>query len=249
MEQNVNTNENISLQKEEQVQNALDSIAVIKQMLERSTVNMHKLGVLFLIYGAVTLVSIFLTTAFMVVLTAVASVSTVSIVSHCINGLSIAVTIGLFVMFMKKRKEMIRTESSYTMKLYDMWGIVLFGSFVVSSVISIVATSMSQSGILAGAVLNIMKYTAVCMCIFFTGHQIENKVLKAVSIIMLCVLPMLFAFDLSAVVGGAEEIISLYDAYVYLTARAGLANILTLVVYIVMGIFFIIKNRDNSHGN
>lgn len=248
MEQNVNTNEKISLQKEEQVREALDSIAVIKEMLSRSTVNMHRLGVLFLVYGAVTLVSSFLTTALMVILTAVASVSVLGIISHCINGLSIAVTIGLFVMFMHNRKKMIRTENSYTMKLYDMWGIVLFGSFVLSAIISFAAVGMSQSGIMAGAVLNIMKYTAVCMCIFFTGHQIESKVLKAVSIIMLCVLPMLFAFDISAVAGSAE-ITSMLDAYSYLAARAGIANILTLVVYIVMGIFFIIKSRNNSYGD
>lgn len=247
MEQNVNANENL-MQREEQVQNALDSIAVIKQMLNRSTVNVHKLGVLFLIYGAVTLASSFLTTALMVVLTAVANISTVNIVSQCINGLSIAVTIGLFVMFLKNRKKMIRTENSYTMKLYDMWGIVLFGSFVLSAIISFAAVSMSQGGIMAGAVLNIMKYTAVCMCIFFTGHQIENKVLKVVSIVMLCVLPMLFAFDLSPITG-STEITSILDAYSYLAARAGLANILTLVVYIVMGIYFIIRDRDNRHGN
>ena len=248
MEQNVNTNENITMQKEEQVQNALDSIAVIKEMLSRSTVNMHKLGVLFLVYGAVTLVSSYLTTALMVVLTAVSSVSTLAIVSHCVNGLSIAVTIGLFVLFMHNRKKMTLTENSYTMKLYDMWGIVLFGSFVLSAIISFAAVGMSQGGIMAGAVLNIMKYTAVCLCIFFTGHQIENKVLKAVSVLMLWVLPMLFAFDVSAVAGSAE-ITSMLDAYSYMASRAGIANILTLVVYIVMGIFFIIKNRDNSNGD
>lgn len=248
MEQNINTNENITMQKEEQVQNAIDSIAVIKQMLTRSTVNMHRLGVLFLIYGAVTLASSFLTTLMMTVLTASGNISIVKIASMCSSGFSIAVTIALFVVFMQNRKKMTRTENSYTMKLYDMWGIVLFGSFVLSAIISFAAAGMSQSGIMAGAVLNIMKYTAVCLCIFFTGHQIENKILKAVSIVMLCVLPMLFAFDISAVAGSAE-ITSILDAYSYLASRAGLANILTLVVYIVMGIFFIIKNRNNSYGD
>ena len=153
----------------------MEDIALIRRMIDHTEINMHRLGRLFLVYGLVflayTLFEVFST----VIAARTATLETTANVSIVLSLLTYVVIAVLFVLFLRKRAAIVKTESEHTMKLFDLWGVMMFAPAALDLVISlaavIAASSMPAiSSVLLRVVFSVMKNTALYMCIFFTGH-------------------------------------------------------------------------------
>lgn len=254
MEQQTNSTQTVS--KEENVKSAIEDIALIKRIIDRSEINMHRLGWLFLVYGLVTFAFTVFRSALTVILSRVLSIQAVSVLNYIFSGLSLAVMIALFVLFLRKRGSMVKNESVYTMKLFDMWGVMLFVPVVLGlapMIIGLIGSAFGMSEytvLIYNVVFSIMKYSAVCMCIFFTGHYISSWFMKILSLALFILLPVMSSFSVPFIDGTSLDTIgSALELYAYFSVKTALASIILTLVYIVMGIVFLVKQRGSAYGN
>ncbi len=254
MEQNTATQ--TAETKDVNVQTAIEDIAIIKRIIDRSEINLRRLGWLFLSYGAASLTFLILNAIIMVIITRTVSIETVAVVNYVMQGLSLVVSICLFVFFISIRREIIRSDSKYTMKLYDLWGVMLF----VPVVLGIAPVLIGLIGSFYGAseytplvynfVFNIMRYAAVCMCIFFTGHYIGSMFMKIISLPLFILLPVICAFGAPFLDNySLSDITGVMELYAYFTTKTAFVNFVLMLIYIVMGIVFLVKQRRNSNGD
>ena len=253
MEQNTTA---VTSPAEEDVRTAIEDIAIIRRVIDRSEINLRRLGWLFLSYGAITFTLFMLKSILLVILSRMLSIEAVTTAIYIMQGLSFAVSVCLFVFFVNMRKEMIRTESKYTMKLYDLWGVMLFVPVVLGLapvIISLIGSfygASENTSLIYMFVFNIMRYAAVCMCVFFTGHYIGSMFMKIISLPMFILLPVICAFGAPFLDGySLSTITGLPELYAYLTSKITFVSIILLLIYIVMGIVFLIKQRRNTDGN
>lgn len=254
MEQRSNTNQAAS--NEENVRSAIEDVALIKRIINRSEINMQRLGWLFLVYGIVTFAYAIIKAVFTIILTRFSSIQTVVIYNYVLQGVSLAVMITLFILFIIKRERIVRSESIYTMKLFDMWGIMMFapvllGVFPVIFNILAADFGLSQYTVLIyRAVFDVMKYSAVCMCIFFTGHYIASWPLRTLSLGMFLMLPIICAFGSPLIESQSmTEPNEIMQFYSYFTMRTSESSVILTIVYIILGIIFLAKQRDSAYGN
>ncbi|MBP5728392.1 MAG: hypothetical protein J6Y48_15085, partial [Clostridia bacterium] len=188
--------------REESVRSAMEDIALIRRMIDHTEINMHRLGRLFLVYGLVflayTLFEVFST----VIAARTATLETTANVSIVLSLLTYVVIAVLFVLFLRKRAAIVKTESEHTMKLFDLWGVMMFAPAALDLVISlaavIAASSMPAiSSVLLRVVFSVMKNTALYMCIFFTGHYTGSRFLKIASAVLTVLLIALFTCGIS----------------------------------------------------
>lgn len=243
-----------------QVKDALDSIAVIRQVMDRSEVNMNRMGILFLLYGLLNLLNGVISGLFSRFYTGVRNlpleeltkrVSISSIIHQSITWIIWAV---LFVIFIRIRLQMKRSESKYTMYLFDMWGVTLFMPILINifTPIALHLLSLSTVSVLICTMsFQMLHYGMKCMSMFVTGKLTNKWVMKLISFIMLLLVPVMCCADLSAI-GVANESamdkLGTLGVYSYISDRLGLATYVVIIIYIVMGIVFLVRNRREANG-
>ena len=110
---------------EENVKKAMEDIALIKRMISHAEINLRRLGWLFLVYGSVTLAFLLFDNILTIFVARTSGLQSVSSLSVILSLLSYAVSIALFLLFIRKRRSIEKTENVYTMKLFDLWGVML----------------------------------------------------------------------------------------------------------------------------
>jgi hypothetical protein len=249
MTQQISASEN--QHSKENIKTAMEDIALIKRIVNHAEINLRRLGWLFLVYGSATLAFLL----FRIVLTfytahtsRLESVGTLSLI---LTVLSYIVSIVLFVLFIRKRREIGKSENVYTMRLFDMWGVMLFAPVVLELVTRLIGLAVQSSNAAIGnTVLSCMKYGAVCICIFFTGHYISSRTLKMIAAVLSVLFPILFIIPLPYVTAvNLDEITTAIQLYSYLAVKANIISLLLPFVYIGMGIFSMKKQRGSVYGD
>ena len=247
MTQQISASEN--RHSEENIKTAMEDIALIKRIINHTEINLRRLGWLFLVYGSATLAFL----VFQIVLTfytaRTSRLENVATLSMIMTGLSYVVSIVLFVLFMRKRREIGKSENVYTMRLFDMWGVMLFAPVVLALVTQLIGLAVPSSNAAIGnTVLSCMKYGAVCICIFFTGHYISSPVMKIVAAGLFILFPVLFLIPSFGTVD-PDEITTAIQVYSYMNTKTNIISLLLPFVYIGMGIFSMKKQRGSVYGD
>ena len=256
MTQQISASEN--RHSEENIKTAMEDIELIKRIINHAEINLRRLGWLFLVYGSATLAFL----VFQIVLTfytaRTSRLENVATLSLILTGLSYVVSIVLFVLFIRKRREIGKSENVYTMRLFDMWGVMLdmwgvmlFAPVVLALITQLIGLAVPSSNAAIGnTVLSCMKYGAVCICIFYTGHYISSRTMRITAAVLSVLFPVLFIIPLPYVtavdLNGTTTAVQLFA---YLTAKANLISLLLPFVYIGMGIFSMKKQRGSVYGD
>ncbi len=240
-----------SQRSEESIKTAMEDIALIKRIINHAEINLHRLGWLFLVYGSVTLAFQVLRTVLTSYTARTARLESVAALSIILTAVSYAVSIALFILYMRKRRSIEKNENVYTMRLFDMWGVMLFAPVVLSLIPMLIGLVAPSWGIvLWRAVLSCMKYGAVCICIFFTGHYIGSRTMKTVAAVLavlfsaLCIIPLPYVAAVDA-----NETTTAIQVYAYLNMKTNMISLLLPFVYIGMGIFSMKKQRGSVYGD
>lgn len=243
-----------SSSREESVRSAMEDIALIRRMIDHTEINMHRLGWLFLVYGLVWLAYSLLQVFSTLILVKTSTLETTANVVIILSILTYVVTAVLFVLFLRKRAAIVKTESEHTMKLFDLWGVVMFTPAALELILELVLYFSAGSLTLltnafATIVFSAMKSTAVCMCVFFTGHYTGSRFLKIASAVLIVLLITLYTCGIS--MGGAQMSVDNFSAR--LAGIAGTkrsnASFVQILVYLGMGIYCIVKQRGSAHGD
>lgn len=240
--------------REERVRSAMEDIALIRRMIDHTEINMHRLGWLFLVYGLVFLAYSLFELFSTLILAHTATLQTTANVSIILSILTYVVIAVLFVLFLRKRAAIVKTENEHTMKLFDLWGVMMFALAALELVIFLVAViaggSLPMISIaLQRIVLSVIKNTALFMCVFFTGHYTGSRFLKIVSAVFVILLIVLYTYGISLEGTG----MSANDYFIQLTGiinmRSSIASYIQIFVYLGMGIYCIVKQRGSAHGD
>ena len=243
-----------SSSREESVRSAMEDIALIRRIIDHSEINMHRLGWLFLVYGLVTLAYSLFKLFSTLILAHTSTLETTGNVSIILSLLTYVVMAVLFVLFLRKRAAIVKTESEHTMKLFDLWGVVMFAPTAIGLILTLVRYIFAGSlSVISSAFMTIvfsaMKSTAVCMCVFFTGHYTGSRFLKIASAALIILLIVLYTCGIS--LDGARMSVDNFSAQ--LTGIAGMKSSITsfvqILVYLGMGIYCIVKQRGSAHGD
>ena len=178
---------------EETVKNAIEDIALIKRIINHAEINLRRLGWLFLVYGSATLAFLVFDNFLSFYLARTASLQSVTNLSIILVPLSYAVSIVLFILFIRKRRRIEKTENVYTMKLFDLWGVMLFTPAALEIILVLIGLAAPSRNIVFGkTLLSFMKYGAICICVFFTGHYISSRTMKIIAAVLFILFPVLF---------------------------------------------------------
>lgn len=236
---------------ETNVKTAMEDIALIKRIINHAEINMRRLGWLFLVYGSATLAFLVIQIVLTFHTARTSSLESVSTLSWILKGLSYAVSITLFVLFMRKRRSIGKSENVYTMKLFDMWGVMLFAPVVLDLVRLLtgwIAPSWNMG--LWNTILSCMKYGAICICIFFTGHYISSRTMKIVAAVLSVLFPVLFIIPFPFISAmNLNESTTAIQVYSYFSAKTNMISLILPFVYIGMGIFSMKKQRGSVYGD
>ena len=243
-----------SSSRKESVRSAMEDIALIRRIIDHTEINMHRLGWLFLVYGLVTLAySLFriFSTLILVNTTTLETTGNVSVVLSLLTYVVIAV---LFVVFLRKRAAIVKTESEHTMKLFDLWGVIMFAPAALELVLRLAAVIAGDrmpmvSVALLRIVFEVINNTALYMCIFFTGHYIGSRFLKIVSAVLMILMILLFTCGISLSGTGMSENNYFSQLNGMISTRISIATYIQIAVYLVMGIYCIVKQRGSTHGD
>jgi len=236
---------------EETIKTAMEDIALIKRIINHAEINLRRLGWLFLVYGSAILAFY----VFQIVLTFytahTASLKSVATLSMVLTALSYAVSIVLFILYMRKRRSIVKNENVYTIRLFDMWGVMLFAPVALELIpILIGLVAPSWNIVLYKPILSCMKYGAICICIFFTGHYINCRAMKIIAAVLSVLFPVLFVIPFPYVAAvNANEITTAVQLYSYLNVKTNMISLLLPFVYIGMGIVSMKKQRGSVYGD
>ena len=233
------------------VKTAMEDIALIKRIINHTEINLRRLGWLFLVYGSATLAFL----VFQIILTfytaRTASLERVATLSYILTGLSYAVSITLFVLFICKRRSIGKTENVYTMKLFDMWSVMLFAPVFlgfITLLIGLAAPSLNM--VFCNIILSCMKYGAICICVFFTGHYISSHIMKIIAAVLFILFPVLVLIPFPFLdTVNTNEISTAIQVYTYLNVKTNMISLVLPFVYIGMGIFSMKKQRGSVYGD
>ena len=250
-EQRSDTHDN---SREESVRSAMEDIALIRRMIDHTEINMRRLGWLFLAYGLVILAYSLFEFFSTILVARTATTQTTSSIARILSLLTYAVIAVLFVLFLRKRAAIAKSESEHTMKLFDLWGVMMFAPAALELVISLVAEIAGNnlpaiSIALQRIVFSVIKSTALFMCIFFTGHYTGSRFLKIVSAVLIILLIALYTCGISL----EETRMSANDysiqLFIIANIRKDFASLIQIFVYLGMGIYCIVKQRGSAHGD
>ena len=240
--------------REESVRSAMEDIALIRRIIDHSEINMHRLGWLFLVYGLVLFAYSLLRIFSSVILTHTSTLETTANVSIILSLLTYVVIAVLFVLFLRKRAAIVKTESEHTMKLFDLWGVMMFAPAALGLILTLVQYISADhlpmiSSALMTIVFSAIKSAAVCMCVFFTGHYTGSRFLKIASAVLIILLIVLYTCGIS--LEGARMTENTYSAQLAGIAgmKSSIASMFQIFIYLGMGIYCIVKQRGSAHGD
>ena len=236
---------------EENVKNAMDDIALIKRIINHAEINLRRLGWLFLVYGSATLAFLLFDNILTFYTARSGSIQRAANLSIILMFLSYAVSITLFVLFIRKRRRIVKSENVYTMKLFDLWGIMLFAPAVLELILVLTNLAAPSRSLAFGkTLLRFMTYGALCICIFFTGHYISSRAMKFIAAVLCILFPVLFLIPFPFFDGAnLDQTADMLRVYAYFNAKTGLISLLLPFVYIGMGIFSLKKQRGSIYGD
>ena len=233
------------------VKTAMEDIALIKRIINHSEINLRRLGWLFLVYGSATLAFQVIQIVLTFYTARTASVRSVANLSMILSALSYAVSIALFILFVFKRRSIEKSENVYTMRLFDMWGVMLFAPVVLGLIPLLISLAVPSSNAAFGNTLLIgMKYGAICICIFFTGHYINSRAMKLIAAVLFILFPVLLLIPFPSFAAvDFDEITTAIQVYSYFSAKTNMISLILPFVYIAMGIFSMKKQRGSVYGD
>ena len=236
---------------EENIKSAMEDIALIKRVMNHEEINMRRLGWLFLVYGSATLAFLVLRNVLTFLMSRTASLQRVADMSILLSGLSYVVSIVLFVLFMRKRREIIKSENVSTMKLFDMWGVMLFAPTALGLILlPFMLAFPSWNAAFWNTVLSCMKYGAISICVFVTGHYINSRTMKIAAAVLFILFPVLFLLPFpSYSAADLNETVQAVQIYGYYNTKSSMISLLLPFVYIGMGIFSLRKQRGSAYGD
>ena len=240
--------------REENVRSAMEDIALIRRMIDHTEINMHRLGWLFLVYGLVFLVYSLIGLFSTAIAAHTATLETTASVSIVLSLLTYVVIAVLFVLFLRRRTAIVKTESEHTMKLFDLWGVIMFVPAALELILLLAAVIAGDkmpmvSVALLRIVFEVITNTALYMCIFFTGHYTGSRFLKIVSAVLTILLIILFTCGISPDGTGMSADIYLPQLTGIINIRSSIASFIRIFVYLGMGIYGIVKQRGSVHGD
>ncbi len=249
MTQQISAPENQS--SEVNVKTAMEDIALIKRIINHAEINLRRLGWLFLVYGSATLAFLIIDNILTFSVARTSSAQRVSDLSVVLMILSYVVSITLFVLFMRKRRSIRKTENVYTMKLFDLWGIMLFAPVVLEVALVLINLAVpSRNTVFGKTLLSFMKYGAICICVFFTGHYIGSRTMKLIAAVLSVLFPVLFLIPFPFFDGvnlnGTADVLRVYG---YFNAKTNLISLLLPFIYIGMGVYSLKKQRGSVYGD
>ena len=235
----------------ENVKTAMEDIALIKRIINHAEINLRRLGWLFLMFGSATLAFLVFQNLLTLFAARTAGLSTVATLSYVLTALSYAVSITLFVLFIRKRRSIEKAENVYTMKLFDMWGVMLFAPIAMELIMLLIGLAAPSWNIVMGkALISFMKYGAICICVFFTGHYISSRIMKFIAAVLFILFPVLFLIPCPFFDGAdLNEPADVLRVYAYFNAKTGIISLLLPFVYIGLGIFSLKKQRGSIYGD
>ena len=124
---------------------AMEDIALIKRIINHAEINLRRLGWLFLVYGSATLAFLAFDGVLSFYTARTASLQSAANLSIILAAFSYAVSIALFVLFIYKRRSIEKTESVYTMKLFDLWGVMLFAPAALDIILGLIGQAVLPS--------------------------------------------------------------------------------------------------------
>ena len=139
---------------EENIKTAMEDIALIKRIIGHAEINLRRLGWLFLVYGSATLAFLVFENILTLYVAHTASLQSVAALSIIMTVLSYAVSIALFILFIRKRRSIEQAENVYTMKLFDLWGVMLFAPVALELVLMLFGTVLPSRNIVFGKIHN-----------------------------------------------------------------------------------------------
>lgn len=237
--------------REESVRSAMEDIALIRRMIDHTEINMHRLGWLFLVYGLVFLTYSLFELFSTIIVARTSTLENAANLSIILSLLTYVVIAFLFILFLRRRAALVKTETGHTMKLFDLWGVMMFAPAALELVILLVSVIApdSLSIPMRRIVFSVIKNTALYMCIFFTGHYTGSRFLKIVSAVLIILLFALYTCGISL----DETWMSANNFSAQLTGitsiRISIASFIQIFVYIGMGIYCIVKQRGSVHGD
>ena len=230
---------------------AMEDIALIKRIINHAEINLRRLGWLFLVYGSATLAFLLFDNILSFYVARTASLQSAGNLSIILIALSYAVSIALFILFIRKRRSIRKIENVYTMKLFDLWGVMLFAPAALEIILLLLGLAVPSRNIVFGkTLLSFMKYGAICICVFFTGHYINSRNMKIIAAVLFILFPALFLIPFPFFDGVAfHETTDVLRVYAYFNAKNNLISLLLPFVYIGMGIFSLKKQRGSIYGD
>lgn len=236
---------------EESVKTAMEDIALIKRIINHAEINLRRLGWLFLVYGTATLAFLLFDNILSFYVARTASLHSAANLSIILMALSYAVSIVLFILFMCKRGSIKKTENVYTMKLFDLWGVMLFAPVALEMILILIGLAFPSRNIVFGKMfLSFMKYGAVCICVFFTGHYIGSRTMKIFAAVLFILFPVLFLIPFPFFDGvDLDKTTDVLRIFAYFNVKNNLISLLLPFVYVGMGIFSLKKQRGSVYGD
>ena len=230
---------------------AMEDIALIKRIISHAEINLRRLGWLFWVYGSATLAFLVFDIILTFFVTRTASLQSVATLSVILLFLSYAVSITLFILFLCKRGSIGKTENVYTMKLFDLWGVMLFAPVALEFILLLIGLAAPSRNIVFGkTLLSFMKYGAICICVFFTGHYISSRTMKIIAAVLFILFPVLFLIPFPFFDGVVlNETTDVLRVYAYFNAKTSMLSLLLPFVYIGMGFFTLKKQRGSIYGD
>ena len=261
MTQQISASENLA--GKDNVKTAMEDIALIKRIINHAEINLRRLGWLFCVYGSATLAFLVFENILTLYVARTSNLQSVATLSIILMALSYIVSITLFVLFMRKRRNIVKSENVYTMKLFDLWGVILFvpaalelilmlfAPVVLEVILMLTGQAVPSWNIVFGkTLLSFMKYGAICICVFFTGHYIGSRTMKFIAAVLLILFPILFLIPFPFFDGAdLNETADVLRVYAYFNAKNGIIALLLPFVYIGMAIFSLKKQRGSIYGD
>ena len=249
MTQQIPASENQS--SEANVKTAMEDIALIKRIISHAEINMRRLSWLFLVYGSATLAFLLFDNILTFFVARTASTQSVANLSIILMILSYVVSIVLFVLFIRKRRSIEKDENVCTMKLFYLWGVMLFAPVVLKLILLFFGLAVSSwNTVLGNTILSFMQFGAICICVFFTGHYIGSRTMKIFAAVLSVLFPVLFLVPVP-VFGNVNFDLPMkaLEVFAYCNAKTNMVSLLLPFVYIGMGIFFLKKQRGSVYGD
>lgn len=235
----------IAMQKKINLQSAMEDVSVIKQTLEKSKVHFEKLSTLFVIFGTIQLCTyIFQQFGKLYFLKNKAFLG-----AELLFYTKYITLVVLFFFFMRMRNSIKKSNNIYTLQLFDIWGVILFFvpmirfSTMFFQTILYDTSMIVNVAVFAYAAIDLIEYVSVLIGVLVTGCILNKWELKITALLLLFTCPLLFFIGADTV-----NIDTIMSAYGHVSNVNAITYIISLVLYIVIGIYFKFGNGGDKFG-